>query len=105
VPDPADRDRARDAEVRHLPVLAGERAPEPLVAEPRPPAPARAPLPAPVIAAAGGFVLGVVTYVLVRVLRAARRPAGVVFGRRKRAKPLEIAATRSFLVDVHLLKR
>lgn len=59
-------------------------------------------LPAPAVAAAGGFVMGVFTWVAVRVLRGDRRRA--VMARRRRRKGVEVAATRSFLVDVHLLK-
>ena len=69
--------------------------------------PLPAAVPATVAAAAGGFVLGVATFVLLRVLRrpgAARRLA------RKRRRLLarrgmDVDTTRSFLVDVHLLKR
>lgn len=91
-----------DAEVRHLPVLA-----EP--PEPRPLAPRLgrlAQLPAPVVAAAGGFLAGVVTFVAVRVLRRPRRRAGrtLRLGTRRRRGD-EIVASRSFLVDVHLLRR
>lgn len=61
---------------------------------------------APLIAAAGGFVAGVATFVLARVVgnRSARRALARAMGR-KRARGLEVAASRSFLVDVHLLKR
>jgi hypothetical protein len=104
MPDPADREG--DGEVRHLPVLASESEPEALASEPRPLEPLRVALPAPLIAAAGGFVLGVATYLAIRALRAATSPARVLARRRrKRAKGLDIAASRSFLVDVHLLKR
>jgi len=58
-------------------------------------------LPAPVLAAAGGFLAGVATFVLFR-LRPSRRKLAV--GRR-RGKKIEIAESRSFLVDIHLLKR
>jgi hypothetical protein len=91
MPEPPDR---ADGESRHLPVLASEARP------------LRAPLPAPLVAAAGGFLLGVATYLAVRALRAATSPARVLARRRRKpAKGLEIAASRSFLVDVHLLKR
>jgi hypothetical protein len=104
MPDPADREG--DGEFRHLPVLASDSAPEQVAPEPRPLEPFRAPLPAPVIAAAGGFVLGVATYLVIRAIRAATSPARVLARRRrKRAKGLDVAASRSFLVDVHLLKR
>lgn len=58
-------------------------------------------LPAPAIAAAGGFLAGVATFVLFR-MRPSRRKLRV--GRR-RSKKIEIAESRSFLVDIHLLKR
>lgn len=75
--------------------------PLPVLAEPRPIQ--RRPevsLPAAVAAATGGFLLGIATFVLVRVLRRPR-PASIRLGRRKKA---EVAASRSFLVDIHLLK-
>jgi hypothetical protein len=63
-------------------------------------------LPAPVVAAAGGFLAGVATFVAVRILRrAAAAPAGLVLRRGRRRDARRIEATRSFLVDVHLLKR
>ena len=58
-------------------------------------------LPAPVLAATGGFLAGVATFVLFR-LRPSRRKLRV--GAR-RGKKIEIAESRSFLVDIHLLKR
>jgi hypothetical protein len=58
-------------------------------------------LPAPVLAATGGFLAGVATFVLFR-LRPSRRKLRV--GSR-RGKKIEIAESRSFLVDIHLLKR
>jgi hypothetical protein len=61
-------------------------------------------LPAPAVAAAGGFVMGVATWVLVRVLRRERR-SPIAAGRRRARKSIEVAATRSFLVDVHVLKQ
>jgi hypothetical protein len=83
------------AEVRPLPVLA-----EPRPIERRPPVS----LPAAVVAATGGFLLGVATFVLVRVLRRPR-PASVRLGRgRGRARRVDVAASRSFLVDVHVLR-
>jgi hypothetical protein len=104
MPEPANREG--DGELRHLPVLASESAPDPLGAEARPIEPYRTALPAPLIAAAGGFVLGVATYLLVRAIRVAASPARVLARRRrKRTKGLDVAASRSFLVDVHLLKR
>ncbi len=58
-------------------------------------------LPAPVLAAAGGFLAGVATFVLYRLARPRRKLA---VGKR-RGKKVEIADSRSFLVDIHLLKR
>jgi peptidoglycan/LPS O-acetylase OafA/YrhL len=82
------------------PVLAGSEA---RVIE----AAAPAALPAPVVAAAGGAVVGAVAYILMRVLRRpARRRGAVRVGRRRfRRGGYEVAASRSFLVDVHMLKR
>ena len=79
------------AEVRPLPVLA-----EPRPIERRP----EVSLPAAVAAATGGFLLGIATFVLVRVLRRPK-PMTLRLGGRKKT---EIAASRSFLVDIHLLK-
>jgi hypothetical protein len=84
----------QEAEVRPLPVLA----------EPRPVQ--RMPVvtvPAAIAAATGGFLIGVATFLAVRILR---RPRGAVrvSGGRGRAKRVDVTATRSFLVDVHLLK-
>jgi hypothetical protein len=79
--------------------------PLPVLAEPRPvERPREASLPAAVAAATGGFLLGMTAFVVVRVLRrprsaALRLPRGATRGRR-----VEVAASRSFLVDVHLLK-
>jgi peptidoglycan/LPS O-acetylase OafA/YrhL len=64
-------------------------------------------LPAPVVAAAGGAVVGAVAFLLLRVLRRPARQRGQVrIGRRRgRRGALEITGSRSFLVDVHMLKR
>jgi hypothetical protein len=70
--------------------------------------PARQPsVPAPVVAAAGGAVAGAVAYVLLRVIRQVPRRRGTVrIGKRGlRRGRLEVAGSRSFLVDVHMLKR
>ncbi len=79
--------------------------PLPVLAEPRPIERSReVPLPAAVVAATGGFLLGVATFVLVRVLRRPK-PARLRLGAGKgRGKKVDVAASRSFLVDVHLLK-
>ena len=65
-------------------------------------------VPVPVVAAAaGGAIVGAITYVLLRVLRRPARQRGAVrVGRRwGRRGGVEVTASRSFLVDVHMLKR
>jgi hypothetical protein len=90
LPDPEQQ-----GDVRPLPVLAEPRAVD---------RPGEASLPATVVAATGGFLIGVITFVLVRLLR--RPAAGSLRVRRGRGrgKRVEVATSRSFLVDVHLLK-
>jgi hypothetical protein len=92
LPDPTEDQH----DVRPLPVLA----------EPRPvERPLEASLPAAVAAATGGFLLGVAAFVLVRVLRRPRSAAALRLRRgAARGRRVEVAASRSFLVDVHLLK-
>jgi hypothetical protein len=95
--DPADSSAQfeEEGDVRPLPVLAEARPIERA---------APASLPAAVAAATGGFLVGVATFVLVRLLR---RPRGgrVSLGRGgRRGKRVDVAGSRSFLVDVHLLK-
>ena len=91
-------DEPQAVEERHLPVLA---------AEARPIEPVRpAPLATPAMAAAGGFLAGFITFVLVRGLRRRPRRHGLLGRRRNPAeRALEIASSRSFLVDVHVVKR
>jgi hypothetical protein len=89
LPDPQED----ELDVRTLPVLA----------EPRPvERPRDASLPAAVAAATGGFLLGIAAFVLVRVLRRPRSAAALRL--RRRGRRVEVAASRSFLVDVHLLR-
>ena len=83
-----------DEDGRPLPVPSDRRE-----LEPRP----DAVLVAPVAAATGGIVAGLATMMIVRGLR--HRPKRVRVGGRRRGKALEVTATRSFLVDVHMLKR
>ena len=59
-------------------------------------------LPAPILAATGGFLAGVATFVLWRLRHPRSRK--VRLGGRG-GKKIEIAESRSFLVDIHLLKR
>jgi hypothetical protein len=103
MPEPADN--PQENEVRHLPVPVT--VPEARLVEPgqaQLERPFLSSLPAPVLAAAGGFLVGVATWVLVRVIRRDRRTPAATRGRRGR-RGVEVAGTRSFLVDVHLLKR
>ena len=90
-----------EADARHLPVQVVDATP--VEREPRA-LDAIRDLPAPVLAASAGFIAGVVTLTAVRVLRALRHPSRILPSRRKAAK-IDVAATRSFLVDVHLLNR
>ena len=90
LPDP---DEAQ-ADVRPLPVLA-----EPRVIERR----REVSLPAAVAAATGGFLIGVATFVLVKLLRRSR-PTRLRVGGGRRGKRVDVAGTRSFLVDIHMLK-
>jgi hypothetical protein len=53
--------------------------------------------------AAGSFAVGAATAVVVAHRRARRATAKA--GRRRGRSSLDVAATRSFLVDVHLLNR
>jgi hypothetical protein len=87
------------AENRNLPVLAS--APEARVIEARP---EPMPLSAPVAAATGGVLAGIATLFLARVVRRGlrRQPSVRLGGRRGK---LDIASSRSFLVDVHVLNK
>jgi hypothetical protein len=96
LPDPHEDEHEQEAEVRPLPVLA-----EPRPIERVPPVS----LPAAVAAATGGFLLGVICFLLVRVLRRPRAAHSLrLGGGRGRSRRAEVAASRSFLVDIHLLK-
>jgi len=90
------------AENRNLPVLAS--APEARPIER--PVPPSLPVVAPVAAATGGVLAGIGALVVVRVLRnSLRRGTTVRVGSRRRGAKLDVAASRSFLVDVHVLNR
>ena len=92
-----------DEHADNLPVLA-EEAPEARLVE-RPPEPMA--LSAPVAAATGGVLAGLATIALARAMRHALRPKTAVRigGRGRKGQRLEIAGSRSFLVDVHVLNR
>lgn len=92
--EPEDSDGQRDLPVLHVTeagVPPAERSP--------------AALTTPLVAATGGLLAGIATMVLVRLLRGGGRRGGVLGSRRRGARAAEVAATRSFLVDVHILKR
>lgn len=95
-----------DEAPRHLPVPVSQTVVE---ATPARPIERFAPfeLSATAVAAAGGFLAGVVTFVIARVLRrrGAQRAVGRALGRSRRGDGLDVAGTRSFLVDIHLLRR
>jgi hypothetical protein len=61
-------------------------------------------VPAPVVAAAGGALMGAAAFVLLRVLRRAEKRTVMRLKGRRRGG-FEITSSRSFLVDVHMLKR
>jgi len=88
-----------DEQAENLPVLSD--APEARVIERANPEPMA--LSAPVAAATGGVLAGLATFALARILRNGlrRRPAVRIGGRR--GTKLDIAGSRSFLVDVHVL--
>ena len=94
-------------EVRHLPARIEPVRPRVLEpAGPRTLAAEREPaLPAPVAAAAGGFLVGLATLVLARALGLRGRGRRLAVRRSRRERTLAVSGSRSFLVDVHLLKR
>jgi hypothetical protein len=97
VPEPTESAAPANGQNRPLPVLA-----EPRVLD----RPQAVSLPAAVVAATGGFLVGVATFLLIKVLRRPLAGRGMASRRRKsrRGQSVEVAATRSFLVDIHLLK-
>ena len=97
MPEPAESAAPPNGQNRPLPVLAEPRA----LDRPQPVS-----VPAAVVAAAGGFLVGVATFLLIKVLRRPRAGRALASRRRKsrRGESVEVAATRSFLVDIHLLK-
>lgn len=96
---PVEEERVYEA--RPLTVPPDEPSAVPVVAR-------RATVPATVAAAGGGLLLGVATFVLMRVLRRPDAARSVAKRRRRllsRRRGDDIVASRSFLVDVHMLKR
>jgi hypothetical protein len=63
------------------------------------------PLSAPVVAAAGGVVAGAAALATVRAVRNRRQIRRMRKGKGKEVSRRSVVATRSFLVDVHLLGR
>ncbi len=103
VPGPSDpsSEGGQVAEVRRLP-LPAEAAPTGLERR------RAGAVPATVVAATGGFLLGVAAFVALRILRRPSTARSLV-GRRgrltNRGRAVDVQGTKSFLVDVHLLKR
>jgi hypothetical protein len=93
---------AQNGHLEHAPVPVAE--PVRAVAEPGPRLMVALPLPkSPVTAAAGGLTAGAVLVTLLRIL--SRRRALNVGGRRRKDLRKGAIASRSFLVDVHVLDR
>ena len=65
---------------------------------------ASGPLAGPALAAAGGFLVGFATFLTARLLRG-RGARRLVVRRRRRSLERQIESSRSFLVDVHVLRR
>lgn len=91
--------------MRHLPVRADHALIE--APPPRPLERAQAATPPAAVAAAGGFLAGIATLVMARFVSRRRGPhaVGRRLARRGRRGGVEIAGSRSFLVDVHVLRR
>ena len=98
----------RAAGGRHLPVPAGRAQPargevldpsESLLERLR-----SDPLAKPALAAAGGFLVGFVTFLTARLLRGGGG-GRLAARRRRRSLDRQIEGSRSFLVDVHVLRR
>ena len=96
------------AEERHLPVPAAEA--ESVRGEVVGPAGgtlerlSSGPLAGPALAGAGGFLVGFITLLTARVLRG-RGGRRFLARRRRRGIERQIESSRSFLVDVHVLRR
>lgn len=85
-----------EGEVRHLPAMA----------ESRDISPFRGEVGTVAVAAAGGLVAGVATVAAMRAARAASQPRKGLLRRSRSKDSLPgVLASRSFLVDVHLLDR
>jgi hypothetical protein len=91
--------------VRHLPVPAGRALIE--APPPRPLQRVQSAAPPATVAAAGGFLAGIATLIVARLAtrRRGAHPVGRTLARRGRRGGIEVAGSRSFLVDVHVLRR
>jgi hypothetical protein len=105
--EPTERAEEDGAQDRQLIVAAGDA--HPVRGEVVGPASAlerlgAGPLARPALAAAGGFLVGFVSLLAARILRG---PGGrrLMARRRRRSLERQIESSRTFLVDVHLLKR
>ena len=96
------------SEERHLPAPASETQPaRGEVLDPSASALDRlraGPLAGPALAAAGGFLIGFATFLTARLLRGGGGKR-LLARRRRRSLERQIESSRSFLVDVHVLRR
>jgi hypothetical protein len=97
VEEPASLEDVGQGEVRHLP----ERAPAGELEA------WRGEVKSAAIAAAGGLVAGMATVAAAKAARGigARRAATRTIRRQRRDRPANVIASRSFLIDVHVLGR
>jgi hypothetical protein len=93
---------SHNGQLEHVPVPVA-RPVRPI--ERRPRANIALPLPrSPVTAAAGGLTAGAIVVTLLRTLLGRERRGARVSARRRRELQRSVVASRSFLVDVHLLR-
>jgi hypothetical protein len=107
VPDQADSAEEPEAVEGEL-VAEVRRLPVPAEATPTGLQRGASAVPATVVAATGGFLLGVAAFVALRILRRPATARSLVRRRGKvinRGRAVDVQGTKSFLVDVHLLKR
>jgi hypothetical protein len=101
-----------EAEAIEEPAPEGEAAPQPVRPLPEPARETeldvwRGEMKTAAIAAAGGLVAGVATVAMAKAARGAgsRRAVSRAIRRQRRDRPVNVIASRSFLVDVHVLGR
>ena len=92
-------------DVRYLPVPAARARVE--ASAPRPIERMQAAASPATVAAAGGFLAGIATLVVARLLGRRQGRGALIrpLPRRRRRGGVEISGSRSFLVDVHMLRR